>query len=70
MKTAMQELRNKVVSWVDHGGSDDLLIVIIAIDKWGMEKEKEQIKIAYEFRIGDDYYNDEGEEYYNQTYGE
>lgn len=69
MKTAMQELRNKVVSWVDHGGSDDLLIVIIAIDKWGMEKEKEQIMNA--FYADADTNNckyEDNEDYYNQTY--
>jgi len=35
-----------------------------------MEKEKEQIKRAFEFGVADAYnYNDdEGEEYYNQTY--
>lgn len=37
-----------------------------------LEKEKKQIKRAFEFGVGDAYnYNqEEGEEYYNQTYNQ
>jgi len=37
--TSMQELRDFIVSLVNHGASDDLLAVIIAIDKRFLQKE-------------------------------
>lgn len=43
---------------------------IFKLTKKALLKEKEQIKRAFEFGVGDAYnYNqEEGEEYYNQTY--
>jgi hypothetical protein len=75
--TPMQDLRDFIVSLVNHGASDDLLAVIIAIDKRFLQKEKDDIKKAHingqsEFDMLQyrDINRTLSDNYYNQTYGE
>ena len=62
MKTAMQEL-------IDNLEAIDIKVPI-GVKLIFFEKEKEQIKRAFEFGVADAYnfIEDEAEEYYNQTY--
>ena len=67
MKTAMQELIDELesIKGYKYGG----LVIRLIKDK--LEKEKEQIKIAYEDGKNLIEYKDEwGERYYNQTYNQ
>jgi hypothetical protein len=75
--TPMQDLRDFIVSLVNHGASNDLLAVIIAIDKIFLQKEKDDIKKAHingqsEFDMLQyrDINRTLSDNYYNQTYGE
>jgi len=66
MKTAMQELTDYMKTYF-HLTDESLEM----FDK-ALEKEKEQIKKAFEFGVADAYnfIEDEAEEYYNQTYNQ
>jgi len=68
--TPMQDLREFIVSLVNHGASDDLLAVIIAIDKRFLQKEKEQIIDAYLKGYIHYYPKVDSKDYYNQTYNQ
>ena len=82
MKRAIQEAieiieeRLKIISTVQRTESTMGAIAGYQYSKYLLmdilEKEKEQIKRAFEFGVGDAYnYNqEEGEEYYNQTYNQ
>ena len=71
MKTAMQELIERLAmksgdsfhAIAFYHDNDDII-------KKALDKEKEQIKRAFEFGVADAYnfIEDEAEEYYNQTY--
>ena len=80
MKTAMQELKCLVQSMLQNGGDDDLWAVLTHIDD-KLEKEKEQIVLAYNDGVNDG--NTQGlqgkegngnyttlDEYYNKTYNQ
>ncbi|CAB4144155.1 hypothetical protein UFOVP463_22 [uncultured Caudovirales phage] len=64
MKTVMQEL---ILKLPNEFIADNPSIILELL-----EKEKEQIKKAFEFGVADAYnfIEDEAEEYYNQTYNQ
>ncbi len=65
MKTAMQEL----IEWVEHWKNEPLSEFQQSKIKELLEKEKEQIMIAFE--VGDiQNHIQDAEEYYNQTYNQ
>ena len=82
MKTALQDLKEEIQSKVfpptyNDGNLTDYQYghnvaygVVLTLIEYLLEKEKEQIKRAFEFGIADAYnfIEDEAEEYYNQTY--
>jgi vacuolar-type H+-ATPase subunit E/Vma4 len=67
MKTALQEFIDNVIPM--HIIELDMIKKEI---KKALEKEKEQIKKAFEFGVADAYnfIEDEAEQYYNQTYNQ
>ena len=71
----MTQLKETVLAMINNGGTEeDLEAVIAHIDNTFLEKEKEQIKNAWDKRgstIVPRYYLEEninGEQYYNETY--
>ena len=66
MKTAMQELIDELKLIEAY----PMITLVLRMANDLLKKEKEQIKRAFEFGIADayNYIDDEGEEYYNQTY--
>lgn len=77
MKTAMQELLGLVEQMFNNADALKLELpasmlndIINIITQEGLQKEKEQIKRAFEFGLADAYnfIEDEAEQYYNQTY--
>jgi hypothetical protein len=70
MKTAMQELKDDIIIEKNLGyiTENSCNRILDYIDNLYLEKEKEQIRLAF-FRDGYEYYdNITSEEYYNQTY--
>jgi len=73
MKTAMQELIEELRQTRDEGESEykTAYNLAIAIANQYFEKEKEQIKNAYnDGYFGDAYKYKDWEQYYNQTYNQ
>jgi hypothetical protein len=84
MKTAMQELKdiieNKIIPSSKENGdlseyqySHNIAYnTVLTIIDFLLEKEKEQIKRAFEFGIADAYnfIEDDAEQYYNETYNQ
>jgi hypothetical protein len=70
MKTAMQELEDKLkdnLKWIVMNADYELMDKLFIE---GLKKEKEQIRLAF-FRDGHEYWDEITlEEYYNQTYNE
>jgi hypothetical protein len=70
MITAMQELKDN--SLFTEG--EEYIQIVLKKTEWIelLEKEKEQIKKAFEFGVADAYnfIEDEAEQYYNQTYNQ
>ena len=78
MKTAIEQLIEEMRSYsykVSKEGNLDMIAAFeyaIGIAKKYKEKEKEQIKRAFEFGIADAYnfIEDDAEQYYNETYNQ
>jgi hypothetical protein len=76
MKTAMQELIDELdffknILWKADSKNESILVKdIIRKAVLKLEKEKNQIKRAFEFGIADAYnfIEDDAEQYYNETY--
>jgi hypothetical protein len=68
--TPMQDLREFIVSLVNHGASDDLLAVIIAIDKRFLQKEEEQIMDAYQSGHSDRSFEKYNPYFYEENYNQ
>jgi hypothetical protein len=82
MKTAMQFIKDEIESKIipssrKNGELTDYQYghnvaygVVLTIIEYALEKEKEQIKRAFEFGIADAYnfIEDDAEQYYNETY--
>ena len=68
MKTAMQEL----IEWMEHWKNKPFSEFQQSKIKELLEKEKEQIKRAFEFGVADAYnfIEDEAEQFYNQPYNQ
>lgn len=66
MKTAMQDLRDMIEKMTENGGDYDLLCVLGLIDDSFLNKEKIQIKEAYESNLWIGFGT--GEEYYNEVF--
>ena len=71
MKTAMQELIEFIDDNFTVSNSPQISSIYYKAQE-SLEKEKEQIKKAFEFGVADAYnfIEDEAEQYYNQTYNQ
>ena len=75
MKTAMQELIEIIKFYEEECVDEDIKIGLTSAKNMAkdmLEKEKKQIKRAFEFGIADAYnfIDDDAEQYYNQTYNQ